>query len=84
MVTQPLIPLEFLQPGEWAEVAEIDGEPAWVQRLAELGIRCACRLRVLQGGSPCLFQIGELRVSLRNELAAHILVRPLGNSECAV
>ena len=69
MVTHSLVPLEFLKPGEWAEIAEIGGEPAWVHRLAELGIRGSSRLRVVQSGSPCLLEIGGLRLSLRTELA---------------
>ena len=31
-----LFPLEGLRSGDWAEVAEVGGEPGWVARLAEL------------------------------------------------
>lgn len=72
-----LLPLELLQPGEWADVAEVTGEPSWVGRLAELGVRAGSRLRMLQGGIPCLLQIGGSRLSLRGDQAAKILVRPL-------
>ena len=72
-----LLPLELLHPGEWADVAEVSGEPGWVGRLAELGIRAGCRLRVLQWGSPCLVQVDGSRLSLRSELAMQILVRPV-------
>ena len=72
-----LLPLEFLSTGDWADVADVTGEPGWVTRLAELGVRIGSRLRVLQAGSPCLLQVGESRLSLRGEFALQILVRPV-------
>jgi ferrous iron transport protein A len=72
-----LLPLEFLHAGAWADVADVTGEPGWVSRLAEMGVRIGCRLHVLQAGSPCLLQIGESRLSLRGDLATQILVRPV-------
>jgi Fe2+ transport system protein FeoA len=72
-----LLPLEFLDAGEWADVAEISGEPGWVSRLEELGVRTGSRLHVLQQGIPCMFQIGGTRLSLRGTDAMHILVRPV-------
>ncbi len=73
----PLLPLELLRPGEWGEVAEVTGEPGWICRLAELGVRVGCRLQMLQDGSPCLLRIGGCRLSLRGECSEHILVRPV-------
>lgn len=72
-----LLPLEFLRPGEWADVAEVTGEASWVGRLAELGLRAGCRLCLLQPGCPCLLQIGGCRLSLRGEDHSQILVRPV-------
>ena len=75
-----LLPLEYLQTGDTAEVAEIAGEPTWVSRMAELGLRAGCLLRVLQGGQPCLLAVGDSRLSLRGDLAMQILVRPLAHA----
>jgi Fe2+ transport system protein FeoA len=72
-----LLPVEYLQPGSWADVADVQGEPGWVGRLGELGIRAGCRLKVLRSGWPCLLQIGGSRLSLRSEEAMQILVRPV-------
>jgi ferrous iron transport protein A len=72
-----LVPLELVGSGEWAEVAEVNGEPTWVGRLAEMGLRLGCRLRMLQPGRPCLLQVGGARLSLRGDHSAQILVRPL-------
>ena len=71
-----LLPLDCLRRGEWAEVAEVGGEPGWVCRLAELGLRVGCRLRMLQPGCPCLVQLDGTRLSLRQE-TGQILVRPV-------
>jgi ferrous iron transport protein A len=71
------LPLECLQPGEWAEVAEVSGEPGWVGRLAELGVRAGIRLQVLRGGSPCLIRVGGARLSLRGDGGLQVLVRPV-------
>ncbi len=70
-----VLPLDVLGPGEWAEIAEIDGEPGWVGRLAELGMRAGSRLCVVQSGSPCLLQLGECKLCLRGEETSQILVR---------
>jgi Fe2+ transport system protein FeoA len=72
-----LVPLELLQAGEHAEVAEVSGEPGWVGRLAELGIRQGCRLQVLQPGSPCLLQVADCKLCLRGAECTLILVRPV-------
>jgi Fe2+ transport system protein FeoA len=71
------MPLELLNTGDWADVADVTGEPGWVSRLAEMGVRIGSRLRVLQAGSPCLLLIGESRLSLRGDWAMQILVRPV-------
>lgn len=76
-----VLPLEGVRPGEWAEVLDVAGEPAWVSRLAELGIRAGSRLRVLRAGCPCLLQVGGSRLSLRADSATQILVRPLGTDD---
>ena len=76
-MSHEILPLEMLRPGEWADVAEVTGEPCWVGRMAELGLGIGSRLRVLQSGSPCLLQVGESRLSLRGACTMQILVRPI-------
>lgn len=72
-----LLPLDMLNAGECADVAEITGDPAWVGQLAELGIRQGCRLQVLQPGSPCLLQVADCKLCLRSGECSWILVRPV-------
>ena len=72
-----LVPLESLRPGEWAEVQDVSGEPGWISRLAELGLRAGCRVLMLRAGSPCLVQVGDGRLSLRADGAMNVLVRPV-------
>lgn len=72
-----LIPLDMLRPGEWAEVASVTGDAAWVHRLAELGLREGCRLQLVRGGSPCLLRVSECNLCLRGCESSRILVSPL-------
>jgi ferrous iron transport protein A len=72
-----LLPLDLLRSGEWADVAEVTGEPSLVGRLAEMGVRTGCRLQMLQSGCPCMFQAGGRRLSLRGECCMQIMVRRL-------
>jgi ferrous iron transport protein A len=72
-----MFPLECLRPGEWAEVCDVSGEPSWVGRLAELGIRAGTRLQMLRDGSPCLVWVGGGRLSLRGQDVMQVLVRPV-------
>jgi Fe2+ transport system protein FeoA len=74
-VPPDVIPLEFLNCGEWADVAEVMGDPALVGRMAELGVHKGSRVRLLQPGSPCILQIGDARFSLRADWAMQIFVQ---------
>jgi ferrous iron transport protein A len=76
-----LIPLELVNPGDWADVEEVTGEPGWVGRLAELGVRSGSRVLIVRAGSPCLLQVGGSRLSLRGDLATQILVRPMATPD---
>lgn len=80
----PPLPLEFLRAGEWAEVAEIAGEPGWVGRMAELGLRVGSRVHVVQGGSPCLVQLNGTRLCLRGSQAMLVLVHPIALEPAAL
>jgi Fe2+ transport system protein FeoA len=72
-----LLPLDMLQPGDRGEIAAVNGDPAWIGRLAELGVREGGRVCVLQAGSPCLIDLAGTRLCLRGGECARILVRPL-------
>ena len=77
MYSDVLLPIEMLSAGEWAEVVDVSGEAACVNRLAEMGVQAGCRLCVLQPGSPCLLQVGGARLSLRSDCRLQLLVRPI-------
>lgn len=76
-ISNIVVPLDVLATGDWAEVAEVTGEPQWVCRMAELGLRIGCQLQVVQAGCPCLLRIGGGRLCLRGTAPEHILVRPV-------
>ena len=72
-----VLPLEMLRPGQWADVASVEGEPGWVCRMAELGLRAGCRIQMVQDGTPCLLRVAGCKLCLRGGDSAQILVRPL-------
>ena len=77
MFAHTLLPLDMLRAGEWAHVEDVGGDPSWVCRMAELGLRSGCRVQMLQGGTPCLLQVGGCKLCLRGDTTSQILVRPL-------
>jgi Fe2+ transport system protein FeoA len=79
-VNADLLPLELLDRGETAEVADIAGEPGWRCRMEELGLRVGSRVRVVQPGSPCLLQVNGCRLCLRGACLMQILVRPVADT----
>jgi Fe2+ transport system protein FeoA len=79
-VVDGVLPASVLSAGAVAEVIDVSGEPAWVARMAELGLAAGSRVRMLRPGQPCLLEVGGSRLSLRGDLTTHILVRPLESS----
>ena len=77
-----MLPLECLQSNEHAEVADVVGDPAWVARMADLGVHHGAQLRMVAPGSPCLFQLGQCQLCLRTDPKNCIYVRPLQESAC--
>ena len=71
------LPLDMLRPGEWGDIAEVAGDPGWVCRMAELGLRAGCRVQLLQSGAPCLLRVADCKLCLRADDSSHILVRPV-------
>lgn len=69
------IPLQFVAAGNSATVVHVEGEPASVQRLAELGVSHGRPLEVIQSGSPCIVQLEGVKLCLRYESECSVLVR---------
>ena len=70
----PMLPLEMLNAGEHARVIQIEGDPALVTRLNEMGLREDTEITLIQSGQPCIIAIGNHRLSFRGEDAASVLV----------
>jgi ferrous iron transport protein A len=69
-----LMPLETLRSGEEGLIEEIDGEPAFVHRLAEMGLQVGSLVRMVRPGSACIVQLGPQRLSFRMDGRATIWV----------
>ncbi|MBM4001398.1 MAG: ferrous iron transport protein A [Planctomycetes bacterium] len=65
-----LVPLHTLRAGDEGRIREIEGEPAFVHRLAEMGLRAGTPIRMVRPGTPCIVLINGHRLSLRADDAA--------------
>ena len=70
------IPLQFLLPGQMAEVWELVGCPEQVVRLQELGLRSGSTVEMVQTGTPCIFRLDGYKLCFRDNDAFSVLVRP--------
>jgi ferrous iron transport protein A len=69
-----IVPLEMLQAGEQGRISEIDGQPAFVHRLEEMGLRPGVAIRMLRPGSPCILDLNHQRLSFRADELASVFV----------
>lgn len=76
MSSDTLLPLDLLDAGEVAEIAEVYGDSDWVHRLAEMGLEAGRRVRMIRNGSPCLLQLKGSQLCLRGDACSQILVKP--------
>jgi ferrous iron transport protein A len=75
-----MLTLEKLKQGQRGRVCAVNGEPAVVQRLMEMGLLEGEEVEVLAFaplGDPMEIAYGQSRVSLRRREAAGIQVEPL-------
>ncbi|ABC23268.1 hypothetical protein F11_12680 [Rhodospirillum rubrum F11] len=74
-----ILALSRLPEGHRAVVARIRAERDLAQKLADLGLRTGCEIRVIKGsdGGPLVVGLGDGRVGLGPEMAQAILVSPL-------
>jgi Fe2+ transport system protein FeoA len=70
-------PLDRLRPGESGVIERLDGDPAMVQRLMELGLVPGTGVEVVRHaplGDPVELRVRQVHLSLRRSEAAHIHV----------
>lgn len=73
-VVSQILPLELLAAGEVGVVVEIDGDPAMVMRLHEMGLHAGVRVSMVRPGSPCILEINHHRFLIRFEDLATVHV----------
>lgn len=73
---RPAVPLDMLRSNEQAQVVELTGNQQQVHRLAEMGLRVGCMIRMVRPGSPCVLSLGGKRLSLRLSPDTDIFVCP--------
>lgn len=70
-----LIPLNQLQRGSRAQVAEVLGSIEQVQRMREIGVSQGAELEMVQPGSPCIVRFGSSKLCIRADDTLGVLVR---------
>lgn len=71
--------LHELKTGDFATIEKLEGDPALIQRLYEIGLLEGDTIEVLgfaPMGDPIEIRVGFTRLSLRNNEAAAITVQP--------
>jgi ferrous iron transport protein A len=66
----------LLLPGQSARIGQIMGDPQFVHRLEELGMRRGTPVEMVQSGSPCIIQLAGHKLCFRANEALHVLVQP--------
>ena len=60
-----ILPLEQMKINQVADVVEVLGATAEIQRLSEMGLHHGTRIRMLKSGTPCLLALDGKRLSIR-------------------
>jgi Fe2+ transport system protein FeoA len=79
-MTAPTLTLDQLPLGTHARILSVEGEPAVLQRLLEMGLLEGEQIELLAIaplGDPLEIRLGDFRLSLRRSEASRILVEPL-------
>jgi Fe2+ transport system protein FeoA len=78
----PMVPLTMLRPGQSAEVQAVLGAGDFAHRLRELGLRAGAVVQMVRPGAPCLIRLGGLKLGIRADEVAAVLVRPRAAVPC--
>jgi Fe2+ transport system protein FeoA len=75
-----MVPLDALKPGQRARVGTLEGEPALVARLMEMGLLEGEVVELIGFaplGDPVEIRLGDYRLSLRRSEAGRVRVEPV-------
>jgi len=68
-------PLQFLAPGQTADIDQVLGDPDSVHRLLEMGMRVGHQIEMVQTGDPCIVRLGGHKLCIRDGSHFQVLVR---------
>ncbi len=71
------LPLTQLPNGRAGRVCELAGQPAFCQRLREMGFCEAAIIQKISGQSTLVCQICGTKIALSERAAEHIIVEPI-------
>ncbi len=73
-VSNEVIPLRLLMPGQMARVHSVVGCCDQVRRLEELGFRSGTDLELISHGSPCIVRLDGSRLCIRDSQLLQVMV----------
>jgi Fe2+ transport system protein FeoA len=68
-------PLQFLPPGQTADIDQVLGDPDSVHRLQEMGMRVGDQVEMVQAGDPCIVRLRGHKLCIRDGNHFQVLVR---------
>ena len=74
MAVGQLVSINRLGVGQSARVNRIDGQPEYVHRLEEYGLRRGIDVRMFRPGNPCIISLSGHKVCLRYDSLLKVLV----------
>ena len=73
-VSDEILPLRSLRPGQSASVHSVLGHREQVRRLEELGFRSGVPLEVICHGSPCIVVLAGCKLCIRDNQSLRVMV----------
>ncbi len=74
-MTDELLPLQLLTPGQSGCIDQLVGDVDSVHRLHEMGLRVGDPIEMLQSGSPCIVRLRGHKLCIRDGNLFQVLVR---------
>ena len=70
------VPLNNLHAGQSAFVIRVTGQPDYVHRLEEFGLRGGTRVQMFRPGNPCILRMAAGKVCFRSDDLLNVFVEP--------
>ena len=74
-MSENVLPLHLLPPGDVAHIDQLLGDDAGVHRLEEMGLRVGSEVEMIRSGTPCIVKLSGHTLCIRAGNLFQVLVR---------